>query len=179
MSSVIAVPELMAVAATNLATIDSSLNAAHAAAATQTLEVLPAAADEVSAGIAELFSAHAQEYQGVAGQAAAFHEQFVAHLDASASSYATAEAASAATLLPAAGIGDPIVRVLNAFLDLLFFPINALLNGLNGLVSYLAYLAFRPFYDLFIAPLVSAIFQAIFKAIFAALFSPFVATPNP
>jgi len=39
--------------------------------------VLPAGADEVSAGIAALFEAHAQVYQTLSAQAAAFHDQFV------------------------------------------------------------------------------------------------------
>ncbi len=51
----------------------------------------PAAADEVSVSIARLFSQHAQEYQAMAGQAAAFQEQFVHNLNASAASFASAE----------------------------------------------------------------------------------------
>ncbi len=56
MPAVIAAPELMAQAATDLATIGSTVNAAHMAAAPPTLSVLPAAADEVSASIAHLFN---------------------------------------------------------------------------------------------------------------------------
>ena len=56
MSYVIAAPEIMTEAATDLATIGSTLSAAHLAAAAPTVAVLPAAADEVSAGIAHLFS---------------------------------------------------------------------------------------------------------------------------
>jgi predicted ATPase len=41
-----------------------------------------AAADEVSAAIAALFAAHGQEYQAIAAQAEAFHDQFV-HLQSS------------------------------------------------------------------------------------------------
>jgi hypothetical protein len=51
MSYVIEAPEMMTSAATDLATIGSNLSAAHAAAA-PTVAVAPAAADEVSAGIA-------------------------------------------------------------------------------------------------------------------------------
>jgi hypothetical protein len=61
-------------------------------AATPTVAVVPAAADEVSVSIAHLFFLHAQDYQ--AGQAA-FHEQFVQHLTSSAASYSSAEAADA------------------------------------------------------------------------------------
>jgi PPE-repeat protein len=43
--------------------------------------VLPNAADDVSAAIAALFAAHGQEYQTLASQAEAFHDQFVHHYD--------------------------------------------------------------------------------------------------
>jgi len=98
MSYVIAAPEMLAAAAADLATIDSSLSAAHTAAATPTVALVPAAADEVSASIAHLFSRHARDYQALAGQAAAFHEQFIQNLDASAHSYASAEAANTSSL---------------------------------------------------------------------------------
>jgi hypothetical protein len=58
MSYVIADPEIMTSAASDLARIGSDLSAAHAAAATRTLAVIPAAADEVSTGIAQLFSGY-------------------------------------------------------------------------------------------------------------------------
>ncbi|MGA7052239.1 MAG: PE family protein [Mycobacterium sp.] len=103
MSLVFAAPELMTEAATDLANIGSTVSAAHMAAATPTVAVIPAAADEVSSSIAHLFSQHAQDYQALAGQAAAFHNQFVQHLTSSASSYASAEAASAKLLQPLTG----------------------------------------------------------------------------
>ncbi len=100
MSNVTAVPEMMAAAATDVAAIGSTVNAAHMAAAAPTVAVIPAAADEVSASIAQVFSKQAQNYQALAGQAAAFQQQFVQHLNASAGSYAGAEAVSAASLVP-------------------------------------------------------------------------------
>jgi HAMP domain-containing protein len=63
-----AVPELTATAATNIAGIGSTLTAAHAVAAGPTTAIIPAAADEVSAGIAHLLSAQAQQFQGLAGE---------------------------------------------------------------------------------------------------------------
>jgi hypothetical protein len=102
MSLVTAAPELMTVAATDLANIGSTISAAHMAAATPTVAVIPAAADEVSSSIAHLFSQHAQDYQALAGQAAAFHEKFVQQLTSSAGSYAHAEAANAGSLKPLA-----------------------------------------------------------------------------
>jgi hypothetical protein len=100
MSCVMAAPDMMAAAATDVAAVGSTLSAAHVAAAAPTVAVIPAAADEVSASIAHLLSRHAQDYQAVAGQAAAFHEQYVQHLNASARSYATAEGANVASLQP-------------------------------------------------------------------------------
>jgi hypothetical protein len=93
MSYVIAAPETITSAATDLATIGSNVSAAHMAAAAPTLALLPAAADEVSGSIAQLFSQHAADYQAMAAQAAAFNEGFVQNLTASAGSYASAETA--------------------------------------------------------------------------------------
>lgn len=109
MSSVIAAPELMEVAAGDLAAIGSTVSAAHLAVAAPTIAVTPAAADEVSAGIAHLFSGYAQDYQALAGRAAAFHDQFVQHITAGAGSYAATEAAAASSLrLPVAAASiDP------------------------------------------------------------------------
>ncbi len=104
MSYVIAAPEIMTAAATDLATIGSDLSAAHTAAAPATLAVTPAAADEVSTGIAQLFSQHAQHYHALAGQAAAFQDQFVQNLKTSAGSFASVEAACASFLLHLAGL---------------------------------------------------------------------------
>jgi hypothetical protein len=115
MSAVIATPELMAQAATDLASIGSTVNAAHMTAAPPTLSVLPAAADEVSARIAHLFSGYAQKYQGLAGKAAAFQEQFVQHLTAGAVSYASAEAVNVASLLkPLTAVATPVAAAATA-----------------------------------------------------------------
>ena len=139
MSSVIATPDLIAAAATDLAAIGSTVSAAHMTAAAPTVAVIPAAADEVSAGIAHVFSVHAQDYQGLAGQAAAFHEQFVQHLTASARSYASAEAANAAVLQPSnANAGSFVGAIVGTFLDQLFNLVSAVLGqSLNLLVIFL------------------------------------------
>lgn len=55
----------------------AALSEATAAAAIPTTQVLAAAADEVSAAIAELFGAHGQEFQALSAQASAFHDRFV------------------------------------------------------------------------------------------------------
>jgi PE family len=98
LSYVIALPEMLAAASSDVAGIGSSLSAAHTAAAAPTVALVPAAADEVSASIAHLFSHYAEGYQAVAGQAAAFHEQFIQNLNASARSYASTEAANTSSL---------------------------------------------------------------------------------
>jgi hypothetical protein len=59
----VAVPEMFAAAASDLAGIGSTVSAANSAAAASTTAMLPAAADEVSAAIAALFGTFGQEYQ--------------------------------------------------------------------------------------------------------------------
>ena len=59
MSFVISTPEMLESAATDLATIGSTIGAANAAAAAPTTKVLAAAADEVSVGLAAMFDTHA------------------------------------------------------------------------------------------------------------------------
>src|SRR4051812_9655367 len=102
-SYVIAAPELITAAASDLAGIESALSAAHAAAATSTTQVLAAAADDVSAAIAGLFSDHGQRFQSLRAEAAAFHLQFVRTLNGAGSAYAATEAANAT---PLAGLSD-------------------------------------------------------------------------
>ena len=68
MSFIYAQPEYVAAAATDLAAIGTSLNDANLLAAAPTSGALPAGADEVSAMIAALFSAHAQAYQALSTQ---------------------------------------------------------------------------------------------------------------
>ena len=66
MSFVIAAPEFMATAASDLANIGSTLSAANAAALAPMTIVLASGADEVSA-VAALFGAHALGYQALRG----------------------------------------------------------------------------------------------------------------
>jgi hypothetical protein len=96
MSFVIAKPEMIASAATDVASIGSTLTAANAAAAAPTTGIVVAAEDEVSAAIAAVFSAHGQGFQALGARAAAFHDQFVRALTAGAASYVGAEATNAA-----------------------------------------------------------------------------------
>ncbi|ORC07244.1 PE family protein, partial [Mycobacterium persicum] len=114
MSFVIAAPDTVASAASDLATIGSTIGAANGAAAAPTTNLLAAAEDEVSAAIAAFFGAHAQAYQTLSAQAQAFHQQFVQALNAGAASYASAEAANV----------SPLQQLLNA--------INAPVQNLTG-----------------------------------------------
>jgi hypothetical protein len=98
MSYVIAAPEIMTSAATDLAGIGSSLSEANTAAAASTTEVIPAAADEVSAAIASLFSSHGTAFHALSAQAATFHSRFVQALNSAEGTYAAAEAANAGPL---------------------------------------------------------------------------------
>ncbi|OBI41146.1 PE family protein [Mycobacterium sp. E796] len=134
MSYVNVAPEIMTSTATELATIGSHLGAAHAAAAGPTLAVLPAAADEVSASIAQVFSRAAQEYQALAGRAAAFGEQFVQHLTAGAGSYAAAEATNAAVLQPAAASTASVTSTITALPSEILNLFNSALGQLLNLL---------------------------------------------
>jgi hypothetical protein len=155
MSYVMAAPQSMEAAAADLAAIGSTLGAAHAAAATQTRTLLPAAADEVSAGIAQLFSQHADEYQKLAGQAAAFHGQFMQQLTASANSYAGAEAANASSFQSTTAKAAPAATGI-PWWDQLNIAINSYIDSLiNRIALFFLWpfwlpiaLSFLPFYIL-------------------------------
>jgi len=84
---VIAATEYLSAAASDLASIGSTISAANTAAAVPTSAMLPAGADEVSAAIATLFGAHAKSYQALSAQAATFHGQFVQLMNGGAGQY--------------------------------------------------------------------------------------------
>ncbi|MBV8182738.1 MAG: PE family protein [Mycobacterium sp.] len=90
-------PEMLASTAGSLQAIGSAMAANNSAAAGPTTGVIPAAADEVSALTATQFAIHAAMYRAISAQAAAIHQQFVATLSDSATSYAATEAANAIT----------------------------------------------------------------------------------
>jgi hypothetical protein len=119
---------------------------------------------------------HAQDFQGVAGRAAAFHQQFVQNLTASAASYRSAEAAGAAALQPAtatatatassvadaAASANPIAD----FIGLLLFPFQYLNLQVQNLIAYFLY---TYFIGPIITPVIDAIVTAFIQAIFGAL----------
>lgn len=96
MSFVTTQPEALTAAAGNLAVIGTALTAQNTAAAAPTTGLLPAAADEVSALQATLFSAYGTLYQQISAQATAIHEMLVNTLGANANAYATTEATNSA-----------------------------------------------------------------------------------
>src|SRR5262249_18707497 len=98
MSYVIAAPEIMTSAATDLSNIGSALSAAQAAAAAPTTGVLAAAEDVVSASIAAVFSSQCQQFQARGAQAAVFHDQFVRLLSSGGIAYGATDAANASPL---------------------------------------------------------------------------------
>ncbi|WP_197507317.1 PE family protein [Mycobacterium sp. 852002-50816_SCH5313054-b] len=133
MAYVIASPEMVAAAATDVSAIGSTLGAAHTAAAASIAAVLPPAADEVSAAIAQVFSGAAQEFQGLLGKATAFGEHFAQQLTAGAGSYAAAEAVNAASVAfdPNSiiqGLIDAPASLLSAF--------NGLYNSTTGVLKF-------------------------------------------
>ncbi|SON60907.1 PE-PGRS family protein PE_PGRS26 [Mycobacterium simulans] len=135
MSFVFAAPEALVAAATSAVSIGSEISAANAAAAAPTISVLAAGADEVSAGIAALFRAHAQSYQALATHAAAFHDQFVHNLATSAGLYSGAEVANAnpmqQALAAASGVQQDALGAVNApFQALTGRPVIG--NGADG-----------------------------------------------
>lgn len=95
MSYVIAAPEYVAAAATDLANIGSAISDANTAAVIPTTGAfLPAGTDAVSTELAALFGAHAEAFQALSAQAAAFHDQFVQLMNLGSQSYAVTEAAN-------------------------------------------------------------------------------------
>lgn len=93
-----AVPEMVASAATDIRGVGAALNAANVAAAAPTTGVLASGGDEVSAAVAGLFSAHGQGYQELSAEAAAFQARFVQALNTAGCAYAAAEAANTSPL---------------------------------------------------------------------------------
>ncbi len=128
MAFVLAVPDMVAEAAADLAGVGSVIDAANTAAAGSTTGIVAAAEDEVSAAIAALFSGHGQAYQQISTRVAEFHAQFERVFAAGVQAYSGAEAANASFLQ------DPLQTALNAInkpvQDLTGRPLVG--NGANG-----------------------------------------------
>lgn len=99
-------PEELAAAAGKLETIGATMDAENVAAvAPTTTGVIPAAADEVSALQASLFTAYGTLDQQVSAEAATLYDMFVRTLGVSAGTYAAAETANSSA---AAGTLNPL-----------------------------------------------------------------------
>ncbi|AKN16063.1 PE-PGRS family protein [Mycobacterium haemophilum DSM 44634] len=137
MSFVLVAPDMLETAAADVARVGSAVAAANLAALVPTTELVAAGSDEVSAAIAALFGAHAQEFQAAAAQAATYYQQFVRTLSAASASYVGMEAAittsmqgalgaasSAVSVVGEAWIGSPLGQLLdpmiNATTEMLF-----------------------------------------------------------
>ncbi|QLL07789.1 PE family protein [Mycobacterium vicinigordonae] len=111
MSYVFTQPPVLAAAATELAGIGSALGDAAASAAGPTTKVMTAAADEVSATIANFFGAYGQEFQALNTRIGSLYDAFVQRLTATVGNYADAEALNTAQLVQTATAGLPTPTV--------------------------------------------------------------------
>jgi hypothetical protein len=97
-SFLIAAPEALAAASADLSGIGEAIREARASAAPATTVIAPAAADEVSAAITQLFGNYAADFQALSARTATFHVGFVQTLLHSASAFAGTEAANGSSL---------------------------------------------------------------------------------
>lgn len=95
-------PDFVEAAASDLAGLGLTISEARTAAASSTTAITPAAADEVSAAIAALFSAQSREFHTLSARAQEFHDKFVRALTRAVGAYGATEATNAAALTPAA-----------------------------------------------------------------------------
>jgi hypothetical protein len=112
MSFLTAIPEELLAAAQQLQGIGNSLTAQNAGAAAPTTAIAPAAADQVSALQAGIFSAYGTLYQQLATEAQAIQQQFVSTLGLSSGTYSSTEAANVAAATPVQTLSDQISTLL-------------------------------------------------------------------
>ncbi|MDP7722127.1 PE family protein [Mycobacterium sp. TY814] len=154
----IVTPESIVQAATDLTAIDTTIHAARLQAAAPTRTLLPAAADEVSAGITNLFAQHAEDFQKVAAQASEYHDQFVHTMTAAAGSYAGAEAVNTNSLLqvPLEIVGRLVDSGLtsyyqfSAWIASLPQPFSQILGAMLGLPVLIVMAPFALFFTIFL-----------------------------
>src|SRR5271169_4157160 len=130
-SFLVAAPEAFSTASADLSAIGESIREATTAAAPSTTAIAPAAFDEVSAAITQLFGSYGQEFQALSGQAAAFHGQFVQLLSSGGAAYAGAEAtnttAAATGALQSMAASDPLTTLVGLAQPLgVFSPVKDL-----------------------------------------------------
>ena len=166
MSQLSVSPEALTVAAGALRNTAATLDNAHRAAMPSILDIAPAAADEVSAGVAGLFADHAQDYQAAVGQAAVFHEQFAQNLTAGSAAYLSVEDVIVALLqgvdagvraipLAYASLVAEFIAGSNSWIELIPGPLRAFVVGV-------------PFLSIFTTAVPFAVLSAILQATIAA-----------
>ncbi len=131
MSFLTAIPEELLAAAAQLEGIGNSLTAQNAGAAAPTTAIAPAAADQVSALQAGIFSAYGGLYQQIAAEAQAIQQQFVSTLGLSSGTYSATESANVAA-------ASPVNDLLTNLGTLLGGPSGSLLGQPASLSSNLA-----------------------------------------
>jgi hypothetical protein len=131
MSYVNTAPAAIAAAAAQLEGVGTSFATESAGAASATTAIAPAAADEVSALQAGVFSTYGQLYQTVSAKAQAIHQQFVNTLQQSSGSYQETEAANQAGTA-ANSLGNTASSAASSAQDQ---PITDLINNLTSFLT--------------------------------------------
>ncbi|CPR09862.1 PE-PGRS family protein [Mycobacterium bohemicum DSM 44277] len=98
-SFVNAAPEVIAAASGDLAGIREAITQASAAAAAPTTGIEAAAADEVSAAIANVFAGFGEEFHALTAQTVSFQAQFAHTLNAAGATYAADEFTNVSLLI--------------------------------------------------------------------------------
>lgn len=137
MSFLKTLPTELLAAQGQLSSINTSLEAQNAGAASATTVVAPSAADPVSVQQAALYSAYGTQYQTVAAQAQAQLQQYAANLGVSSNSYTDTEAtnAAASTLSNAtSGVTSNATNATqgNSLLDIIAYLLGSTGNGTNS-----------------------------------------------
>lgn len=141
-SHVIAAPEAIALASTDLTGIGEAIKGAAATAAPSTTGIVAAAADEVSRAISTLFGSYGQEFQQLTAYTTRFQAQFEQALSAAGAAYAAAEAANVSLLQAAESLLPPVALTGPLFDGTGTASLGALLNsatnavGLGGVVNF-------------------------------------------
>lgn len=119
-------PDELTAAATQLGALGSSMAAQNAAAIAPTTTLAPAAADEVSALQAALFTAYGAFYQQVSVEAQAIHDMFVNTLGISAGTYGTTEA------LNSSAAASPFSEITSSMSSIIEGTTNSIPSELSG-----------------------------------------------
>jgi hypothetical protein len=131
MSYVTTAPAAISAAATQLEGVGTSFATESAGAASSNTAIAPAAADEVSALQAGVFSTYGQLYQTISAQAQAIHQQFVNTLQQSSGSYQETEGANQAGAA-ANSLGNTASSAASSAQDQ---PITDLINDLTSFLT--------------------------------------------